>query len=90
MARAQSRRELLLSSAKKEEETPKEKFVRLILNSNMPPPTNRTPQAQNFMRKYDKFTFLMVCLACGAYGAEYYLSNVAGKNVIEKESKQKK
>jgi hypothetical protein len=58
-------------------------------NSNMPPPTNRTPQAQNFMRKYDKFTFLMVCLACGAYGAEYYLSNVAGKNVIEKESKQK-
>ena len=48
----------------------------------MPPPPSRTPQAQSFLRKYDKFTAVMVVMACGMYGAEYYVSNY-GKNTLE-------
>ena len=48
-------------------------------NKTMPPPPSRTPQAQSFLRKYDKFTAVMVVMACGMYGAEYYVSNY-GKN----------
>ena len=51
-------------------------------NKTMPPPPSRTPQAQSFLRKYDKFTALMVVMACGMYGAEYYVSNL-GKNKLE-------
>jgi len=54
-------------------------------NKTMPPPTNRTPQAQSFLRKYDKFTALMVVMACGMYGAEYYVSNY-GKNNTKMEN----
>ena len=51
-------------------------------NKTMPPPPSRTPQAQSFLRKYDKFTAVMVVMACGMYGAEYYVSNY-GKNTLE-------
>ena len=53
----------------------------------MPPPTKRTPEMQNFLRKYDKFTAVMVVVAAGMYGAEYYVSNVRGKKMEENKQK---
>ena len=53
----------------------------------MPQPTKRTPEMQNFLRKYDKFTAVMVVVAAGMYGAEYYVSNVRGKKMEENKQK---
>jgi hypothetical protein len=58
-------------------------------NKTMPPPPSRTPQAQSFLRKYDKFTAVMVVMACGMYGAEYYVSNY-GKNTLENAEEQRR
>ena len=58
-------------------------------NKTMPPPPNRTPQAASFLRKYDKFTAVMVVMACGMYGAEYYVSNY-GKNTLENAEEQRR
>jgi len=41
------------------------------------------------LRKYDKFTAVMVVMACGMYGAEYYVSNY-GKNTLENAEEQRR
>jgi hypothetical protein len=56
----------------------------------MPPPPNRTPQAQSFLRKYDKFTAVMVVMACGMYGAEYYVSNYGKNTKLENAEEQRR
>ena len=56
----------------------------------MPPPPSRTPQAQSFLRKYDKFTAVMVVMACGMYGAEYYVSNYGKNTKLENAEEQRR
>lgn len=59
-------------------------------NKTMPPPPSRTPQAQSFLRKYDKFTAVMVVMACGMYGAEYYVSNYGKNTKLENAEEQRR
>ena len=59
-------------------------------NKTMPPPPSRTPQAQSFLRKYDKFTAVMVVMACGMYGSEYYVSNYGKNTKLENAEEQRR
>jgi len=42
------------------------------------------------LRKYDKFTAVMVVMACGMYGAEYYVSNYGKNTKLENAEEQRR
>ena len=50
----------------------------------MAPPTNRTPAAQNFLRKYDRLSAAIFVIAGSMYAAEYYINTISKKKT-EKE-----
>jgi len=70
-------------------------------NKTMPPPPSRTPQAQSFLRKYDKFTAVMVVMRVECTGRSItcpitgktqnwkMLKNKGGKKIDERETTQR-